>query len=160
MKSLALALCAAAGLSACGSDDISAAGDYALTITNRANGCGLPSWTVDATSNVMVTLTQDDANVTAIVTGAAGFALDLGFGSHSYSGKVRGGDLDLRLFGTRSNTMGNCTYTLNSEIRALLTGDMLAGEIDYTSATNGNPDCGGIENCISRQDLGGTRAAP
>jgi len=39
----------------------------------------------------------------------------------------------------------------------VLSGDTLDGQIDYTSATNGNPDCAGIESCDSFQELTGTR---
>ncbi|HMG24915.1 MAG TPA: hypothetical protein VK607_26445 [Kofleriaceae bacterium] len=148
---------AAAALSACGSDDVVAAGDYAVTVTNRDNGCNLPSWTFGASTAATVTLTQSQNDVTAVVTGLAAIALDLGLGGHSYTGKIHGDSLDLRLFGTRSATSGNCTYTLNSEIRAVLSGDTLDGQIDYTSATNGNPDCAGIESCDSFQELTGTR---
>jgi hypothetical protein len=155
MKFLVLAICVAA----CGSDDVSAAGDYTVTVTDRDNGCNLPSWTAGMMTNATVTITQSaNDDVTALVTGVAGLALDFGLGSHSFTGKIRGSSLDLKLFGTRSNSMGNCTYTLNAAIRAVVTGDMMAGQIDYTSATNGNPDCSGIENCDSFQDLTGTRA--
>lgn len=153
---LPLWLCVAA----CGSDDVSAAGDYTLTVTDGANGCNLPNWTTGATSTATVTLTQSDNNVTAVVGGVAGLALDLGLGGHSFTGKISGGDLDLHLFGTRSNTSGNCTYTVNAEIRAVVSGNMLTGQIDYKSATNGNPDCSAIDHCDSFQELSGPRASP
>ncbi len=47
--------------------------------------------------------------------------------------------------------------TFNSEIRAVIDGDILTGQINYTSATNGNPDCAGITGCRSFQDFNGTR---
>jgi len=153
---LSLWLCAAA----CGSDDVSAAGDYAVTVTDGNNGCSLPNWTAGATSTATVTLTQSQSNVTAVVSGVAGLVLDIGLGGHSFTGKITGGDLDLHLFGTRSNTAGNCTYTLNAAIRAVVSGNTLTGQIDYTTATNGNPDCSTIAACDSFQDLGGTRTSP
>lgn len=153
---LPLWLCVAA----CGSDDVNAAGDYTVTVTDGDNGCNLPSWTTGATSTATVTLTQSQNNVTAVVTGVAGVVLDLGLGGHSFTGKITGSDLDLHLFGTRSNTTGNCTYTLNAGIRAVVSGNMFTGQIDYKSATNGNPDCSSITNCDSFQDLSGTRASP
>ena len=147
-------------VAACSSNDVNAAGDYTVTVTNGNNGCNLPSWTSGATSSATVTLTQNQNNVTAVVTGVAGLALDLGLGGHSFTGKIDGSDLDLHLFGTRSNTAGNCTYTLNAGIRAVVSGNMFTGQIDYKSATNGNPDCAGIAGCDSFQDLAGTRAKP
>jgi hypothetical protein len=153
---LPLWLCVAA----CGSDDVSAAGDYTVTVTSGLNGCNLPNWTAGATSTATVTLTQSQNDVTAVVGGVAGIVLNLGLGGNSFTGKISGSDLDLHLFGTRSNTTGNCTYTINATIRAVVSGNMLTGQIDYKSATNGNPDCSAIANCDSFQDLDGTRASP
>ncbi|HEY6175233.1 MAG TPA: hypothetical protein VIX73_12340 [Kofleriaceae bacterium] len=152
----ALSLC----VTACGSGDLDAAGDYTVTVTDGQNGCNLPSWTPGAMSNATVTLTQSGNNVTAVVTGLGGAVLDIGLGSHSFTGKINGSTLALDLFGTRSNNSGNCTYTINAKIHAVLDGDALSGQIDYTSATNGNPDCGGIAGCDSFQDIAGTRAKP
>jgi len=156
MRFLVLWICVAA----CASDDANAAGDYAITLTDRDNGCNLGNWTSGATSAAPVTLTQSGNNVTAVVNGLAGLALDLAVGGHSYAGKVNGTTLELNLFGTRSNTAGNCTYTLNARIHAVLDGMNLTGQVDYTSATNGNPDCAGIASCDSFQDLSGSRAPP
>lgn len=142
----------------CSSGDANAAGDYTVTLTDGDNGCNLPNFTNGATSTATVTLTQGGNDVTAVVTGVAGLALDIGLGGHSFTGKINGSDLDLHLFGTRSNTSGNCTYTLNATIRATVSGANLGGQIDYTSATNGNPDCSTIDKCDSFQDLSGTRA--
>jgi hypothetical protein len=155
MRLLALLVCVAA----C-SDDSNAAGDYTVTVTDRANGCNLGNWTAGAMTTATVTLTQGGNNVTAVVTGLGALALDVGLGGHSFTGKINGSTLDLDLFGTRSNSSGNCTYTLNAKIRAVLDGDKLTGQIDYTSATNGNPDCGGIQGCDSFQDIAGARAMP
>ena len=156
MKYLALLLLAVAG---CGSDDANAAGDYDVVVTNGDNGCNVPNWTVGASASATVTLTQNGNDVTASVTGLAGLALDLALGGHTYSGQIQSSTLDLELFGTRSDTLGNCTYTINSEIHAVLDGDVLAGQIDYLPATNGNPDCSGIMNCRSFQEFTGTRSA-
>jgi hypothetical protein len=153
---VALWLCVAA----CGSDDLDAAGDYTITLTNGLNGCNLASWTAGAMNDATVTVAQSDNNVTAVVTGLGAIALEVAVGGHSFTGKINGATLELELFGTRSNTSGNCLYTLNATIHAVLKGDTLTGQIDYTSATNGNPDCTGIAGCDSFQDLAGTRAKP
>ena len=151
---LSLWLC----IAACGSSEAaSVAGNYAVILTNGNNGCNLPSSPGGATSTVTVTLTQSHSDVTAVVGGGAGILLDIGLGGHSFTGKITGGDLDLHLFGTRSMTTGNCTYTLNAAIRAVVDGNTLNGQIDYTSATNGNPDCSTIDSCDSFQEISGTR---
>ena len=153
---VAALLCAAA----CSSDNGNAAGDYTVTLTNRDNGCNIAGWTVGNTSTATVTLTQANNNVTAAVTGLGAVALELVVGGHTYTGKISGDSLDLSLFGSRTNMMGNCTYTFNSEIHAVLDGDVLTGQIDYLSATNNNPDCAPVKDCRSFQDFNGTRPPP
>src|SRR5262245_44786746 len=127
MRYLALLLCVAA----CGTDDVNVAGDYSITITNRDNGCNFMNWTVGAVSNAQVIVTQDQNNVTASVTGVAAIVLEAVVGGHVFNGKVSGDALDLNLFGSRSNTNGNCTYTYNAEIRASSSGNTLSGQINY-----------------------------
>ena len=156
MRLLVLVVCVAA----CSGDNGNAAGDYMVSVTNRDNGCGIASWMVGTSNSATVTLTQSDNNVTASVTGLGAVALELLVGGHTYTGEINGDTLDLHLFGTRSNMMGNCTYTFNSEIHAALSGDVLTGQIDYLSATNNNPDCASINNCRSSQDFNGTRPPP
>ncbi len=154
MRHLVLAICVAA----CGGDDDGdASGDYMISVTNRANGCEFGNWTVDASSNGTVTVTQNNTDVTAAVTGLGAIALEAAIGGHVFTGKISGTTLDLNLLGTRSNNTGNCTYTFNAEIHAVLDGDVLTGQIDYSAATNGNPDCTGISDCRSFQDFNGTR---
>src|SRR5262245_62020742 len=103
MRHLVVVLCAAA----CSSETGNAAGDYMVTLTNRDNGCNFGNWTSGATANATVTLTQNDHDVTAAVTGLGAVALELAVGGHVYTGKISGDTLDLNLFGTRSNTTGN-----------------------------------------------------
>jgi len=153
MRYLVLAAC----LAACGTDDADVAGDYATQITNRDNGCNFPSWTAGDSTSAQVTITQSGNNVTASVAGLSALALEAALGGHVYTGRVSGGSLDLNLFGTRSNTTGNCTYTLNSEIHAAISDNVITGQIDYTSATNGSLDCAAIDRCRSFQDFNGTR---
>jgi hypothetical protein len=154
MRSVALVIV----LAACSSDPKNAAGDYSVMVTNHDNGCNFMSWTPDDTSDATLTLTQSSNHVTANVTDLSAVILDLALGGHAYAGEINDGDLDLNLFGVRSNTTGNCTYTFNSEIRAVLDGDALSGRIDYVSATNNNPDCVGIMDCRSFQSFDGSRS--
>lgn len=153
MRPLVLALAVAA----CGTSDVDVAGDYAISIVNRDNGCNFANWTVGGTSMATVTLSQSGASVTASVTGLGAVALDLALGGHAYSGRVDGDAVSVSLFGTRSTTMGNCTYTYTSRIVATSSGDILTGTIDYKPATNGNPDCAAISACRSVQEFNGNR---
>ena len=166
MRRLSLALiapalaaaAAAAGLAGCSSSPANVAGSYSVNVTNRDNGCSLQNWTVGAmSSNIPVIITQDGADVTASVTGLTGTYLDVALGSHDFTGTVDGDQLDLTLYGTRSQTMGNCTYTYNAVLSATLDVDTLTGQIQYQAKTNGNPDCGALEGCASVQDFNGAR---
>jgi hypothetical protein len=155
MKSLILF----AILGGCGSSSpVNVAGDYSISGTDRANGCNIGSWTEGNTfTGVQVTITQSGAKATATVGGAGGLGLGLLLGTNAFSGNVDGDHIHLEALGTRSNTSGNCTYTYNADIDAVLTGDALQGTIVYTAATNGNPDCSTLAGCMSTQDINGTR---
>lgn len=145
-------LCAACG----GTTDV--AGEYSISLTNRDNGCAFTDWEVGKTSTgIPVSITQDGSAVTAVVGGLAATFLDLWLGAHTYQGGLSGSAIELRLYGSRSRSQGNCAYTINSTIEAEIDGDVLTGSISYTAATNQNPDCAALEGCVSRQDFNGTR---
>jgi hypothetical protein len=159
MRRLVPALALSASLlAACATDPANVAGTFSVNLTNRDNGCNLANWTVGATaSGIPVTITQSGAMASADVGGGARVVLDLFLAGHVYSGTVDATKLSLDILGTRSATMGNCTYTYNSELRATLTGDALAGTITYKAATNGNPDCATLTGCVSTEDFNGAR---
>jgi len=154
MRALVLLLLAAA---ACTTDDAVAAGDYTMTVTNRENACNFGNWTVGAAASATATLTQNSDDVTASVTGLGALLLEASVGGHVFTGKIDGGSMTLTLIGTRSNTMGGCTYTVNAEIDARLRGDILVGALNYRTATDGSAACDAISTCLSSQDLTGTR---
>jgi len=144
--------------SACGSDPVDAAGDFSISVTNRENGCSFANWTEgDSATNIGLTITQDGSDVTGTVTGATGGFLDLVLGDHVFRGSADDSGVSMTIFGTRSATQGNCTYTVNATADADLAGDVLTGNILYQAATNGNPDCADLEGCTSRQEFNGTR---
>jgi hypothetical protein len=151
-------LCLVVLAGGCGSDPANVEGQYTIDVTNRDNGCNLANWTVgNSAMNIGVTINQQGANATADVTGGTAVYLDLVLGSHTFSGTVDGADLDLVLAGTRAQTTGNCTYTYDATILATLTGDALAGRINYTPASNGHSDCASIDGCVTYQDFNGIR---
>ncbi|MEO8698640.1 MAG: hypothetical protein ABI867_01320 [Kofleriaceae bacterium] len=158
MKHLSLVM---ALVAACSGSDADVEGDYTIALTNRDNGCMFANWTVgDQTTGVPVVIGQDGSNVTATVNGGAGLVLDVALGARTYTGDIDGDDLVLELFGTRGQQMGNCSFTYNSTIDATLDDDSLTGRIEYRAATNGNPDCSALEDCLSFQDFNGTRPPP
>ena len=143
---------------ACDDDPVAVAGDYTLSLTKRDNGCDFDNWNEgDTTSNVGMIITQDGKNITGTVEGLWGAFLNTWLGSKVYTGTVGGSDLTMTIIGTHSATSGNCTYTFNSSVDATLDGDLLEGWVEYTAATNDNPDCSTIEGCVSRHQFNGTR---
>ncbi len=144
---------------ACGSDDpADFAGNYSIALTARDNGCNFANWEEGNTAqNIPVTITQDGANASATVEGAAGAFLDVVLGSRVYQGGIDGNSAALDLIGTRSASEGNCAYTVNSTIDATLDGDVLTGTISYRAQTNNGTDCGELTGCRSFQEFNGTR---
>ncbi len=135
-----------------------AAGSYTVTITNGANQCAFGGFTEGAVATgVPLAVTQEDAAVTATVQGAAGAFLDLALGSREFAGEIDGSALALTLFGTTPFMLGACTYTINGEVSAALDGDLIEGSIEYRPSTNGSPDCGVLETCVTAQQFNGTR---
>lgn len=146
-----------AWVAACGGD-ANVEGDYSISITNRDNGCMFGNWNVgDTAAGIPVVIDQTESQVTATVEGLAGVSLGINFGSNVYEGDVDGDDIFLELFGSRAQSQGNCAFTYNSVIDASINGDVLNGRIEYRTATNGNPDCAELQNCVSFQDFNGTR---
>ena len=144
---------------ACTGDPADVTGLYTTAITNRENGCNFNDWQEgDTTTGIQITVTQSGASAEALVGGAAGVWMNVSLGSNEYAGTVSGDQVYLTLHGTKSATVGNCTWTINSTLTATLTGDVLAGDIRYSPATNGSPDCASIEGCVSRQEFNGVRA--
>jgi hypothetical protein len=135
-----------------------AAGSYSVTITNGANQCAFAGFTEGAVATgVPLAVTQEDTAVTATVEGAAGAFLDLALGSREFEGAIDGSALALTLFGTTPFMVGACTYTINGEASATLDGDLIEGSIEYRPSTNGSPDCGVLETCVTAQQFNGTR---
>lgn len=141
----------------CG-EDANVAGNYTIAVTNGDNGCELENWMEGNTaSGITATITQSGEDVTATLDGLVGAYFNAVFGSASFTGKVSGDDLALKIIGTRSATEGNCTYTYNAILNGSVDGDTLTGTIDYEAATNDQPDCAALEGCQSTQDFNGTR---
>jgi hypothetical protein len=141
-----------------GGEPVDVAGNYMVTITNGANQCAFAGFTEGTVATgVPLTVTQEEAAVTAAVEGAAGAFLDLVLGSRQFDGELDGSALSLTLFGTAPFMVGACTYTVNGEVSATVDGDLIEGTIDYRPSTNGSPDCGVLETCVTSQQFNGTR---
>lgn len=145
-------------LAGCGDDPVNADGQYTINVTNRDNGCNFQNWTVgDSSTNIGVAVNSEGTSANADVMGATRAVLDFLLGSHVFNGTVDGNDLDLKILGTKSFNMGNCTLTIDSELLATLNGDVLTGRINYHYHGNGNTDCAPYDGCTSYQDMNGTR---
>jgi len=157
MKSLLLITAILAG---CGSDDpVDAEGTWTVSTVNREDDCNI-GWNVGQTSqNVEVSITQSNGgeSVNVDINGIGGGVVDLFLGGNDiFTGHVSGAHLTATREGTRSNNMGNCTYTYNATIEAHISGDTMMGSISYRPATNGNSDCAAVE-CVNVQDFSGNR---
>jgi hypothetical protein len=146
----------------CSSSPANVAGTYTVAGTDEANGCMIGgNWTQNATfTGVLVTITQNGADATAMVTGAGSLGLDALLGTSTFTGSVDGDVLDVTATGTVAQHSGNCTYTFNVTIRGTLSGNSLGGSIDYTAATNNDSDCSTIQGCTSTQNFNGSRPPP
>jgi hypothetical protein len=70
-------------------------------------------------------------------------------GGHVFTGDVDGSSFEVRVIGTRPQTMGNCTYTFDGE----LAGNSVSGRLNFTTATNNNSDCAVLKACVSFLEL-------
>jgi hypothetical protein len=145
----------------CGDDDDDApadvAGDYSINVTNRENGCEFENWQEgESTTAIPLAVTQQDSDVEGVIGGAVGVYMNVVLGSNTFSGSASGNSVTLTLIG-RAMMEGNCAYTLNATLHGVLQDDVLTGTIEYTRATNDNPDCAPLEGCVSRQEFNGAR---
>jgi hypothetical protein len=156
-------LAGACGGSSFSSQTANVAGDYTVELTTGDNGCMFTSWTAGSTATaVPVTLTQQGANTTATVGGAAAIVLDLLFGTalgtSQFHGSVTGGSFSLADYGTTHATDGDCSYTLKATLTGSISGNSISGQITYSETTNGSPACGYHATCTSVQAFDGVRA--
>ncbi len=135
------------------------AGNYMIAVTNGANGCGYMNWMENAVSTgVPLTVVQAGAAVTAEITGITGGLVMLATGSRTFTGTVdAAGAFSMVLIGTRAEMQNACTYTRKVFATGSVVGDTIQGTLDYTTATNGSPDCGSLENCHTIQRFSGSR---
>jgi hypothetical protein len=141
-----------------GGEPVDVAGAYTVTVTNGANECGFAGFTEGAVATgVPLTVAQEATAVTADVEGPVGTFLDLALGSRTFEGDIAGSELALTLFGTNPFMLAACTYTVNGEVSATIDGDLIEGSAQYRASTNGSPDCGVLETCVTTQQFNGTR---
>lgn len=144
--------------SACNDDPADFRGDYTIALTNGDNGCGFANWTEgDTATGVQFTITQEGSAITGIIGGGTGWWATVVLGDDTFTGTVDGDSTTMTLYGTNSAQQSGCTYTVNATMNGDLDGDYLSGTIDYRASTNGSPDCGTLENCLTRQMFNGTR---
>ena len=155
-----LALGACLVPAACGSGDVDPTGDYQITIVNRENGCHFEGWTEGTTTPYVVLgirKSLESPALTGEIQGLAGAWVSLVLGTMQMTGEVDGDEVTLTLHGTRQLVQNGCSYNVIGTMHGPLEGDFLSGDIDYTTATNGSPDCGDLQTCSSRQEFNGTR---
>jgi hypothetical protein len=146
-------------LAACGGSPADVAGSYTVAVTNGANGCNAPNWTVgNMTAGIPVTIAQDGSNATATIEGLTGTFVMAALGSRVFAGDVGGHSLDLELIGTAPQTSGSsCEFTYNAILDGEIDGDVITGTITYTAVSDDLPDCEAQVGCESVQSFNGTR---
>ncbi len=143
----------------CNNEPMDLQGVYTIALTNRENGCNFNDWQVnDTTTGVQLTVSQSGESASGFVGGTAGAWLTIVLGSQEFSGAVDGSDVRMTLHGSIPTTVAGCTWTIDAILTGTLTGDTLAGDIQYTPSTNNHDNCAAIEGCVSRQQFNGVRA--
>jgi hypothetical protein len=134
------------------------AGDYSVDVTDANNGCNLQGWTQGSSAtDIPLQISQSGSSAQAQVTGLTGTYLETVIGTNDFSGSVAGETATLTAAGTRSFTVGGCTFTVNMTAALTFSGDTVQGTNTYAANTNHSPDCGAIETCTSVQNLSGSR---
>ena len=139
------------------------AGSYAGTVVDGDNACQLQGWTAGNSSAFQATITQDgpDAQLQVPSNTLVGLALVLYLGTNTFSGKVTGNDFTAAYLGTKQQTQGACSYTVNTKLDVTIDDkNNIAGTLTYTPVTNGDPSCGALNTCSNVQNVTGSRTGP
>jgi hypothetical protein len=143
---------AAAGCGGGSDAPANVAGVYQIVATLGANGCELPSWTVDQTipNGIEMTITQDTVDpskITGRLSGLSVFLLVLALGNDTFVGTIDGTKVDMTLAG-RQVVDGACVYSPSATARATANQDSLVmGSISMTYSTNNVAQCGIRNGC-------------
>jgi hypothetical protein len=148
----------AIAMAGCSSDPADVAGNYELQVTNGVDGCELGLEPGANPDNISLEVTQNGESANGDINGLiADVFLTRWLGSSLFTGSVDGDHATLTRQGNISSSRDGCSYFVNAVIEADLEGDLLTGEIHYSTATNGSPDCGTLQGCETVQAFNGTR---
>ncbi len=134
-------------------------GEYTVALTNRKNTCASMSegWVEGAMSTgIPFVITQDGVELQAETMGVAAIGFVLLTGTNLFEGEIHGSHFVLVNYGTKTNTVGNCTYTINATVEGDVHGDSIAGTLIYAPAISNNPDCAEYD-CAVNHDFSGSR---
>lgn len=121
-------------------------GTYTVQLTYGENGCEFDNWVEgDELSGVVLDIIQDENEISGTVEGITGGVLGLIHGSNIYEGALTGNQFEMTIFGSYSQTEGNCSYTLNNHATGSFDGDFVEGTLEFVTQTNDNPDCDAVE---------------
>lgn len=132
-------------------------GNYLVALTNRASSCDFKDWVEGKeAAGIGFNITQDGAVLQATVDGVTAIWLGLALGSAQFEGSAEQSSIALVNYGSRAQTVGNCTFTYDATVDGQLDGDAISGTITYAPHTNGASGCAGVE-CRALQDFSGSR---
>jgi hypothetical protein len=166
MRTLArlLSLALAAAPLGCGGDGdqppLDPSGMYSINLRNDMNGCALENWQEGAVSMVPLTITRSTTDPTAItgkLGGVAGVVAVLVIGTDTFTGTIKGANVQLESLGSRRMMMGACESTGVIRLQGMLAGDALTGLVSYSFNTNKDASCGVKNTCATLQSFNGTR---
>jgi hypothetical protein len=149
-----MAILPALSIACGGTSDLS--GDYTVALTNGPNACVFEGWTEGRElTGVVFTVTQNEAEVTGQVGGAAGLYLGVLAGTNTFAGTISGADFEMRLVGVRSQTEDQCRYTVDVVATGAIENDAISGKLTYVPKTSGT-GCR-FQDCQNTQAFAGAR---
>ena len=133
------------------------AGEYVVSLTNRASDCTTVDWIEgQMTTGVKFTIRQDGSTVTAEAGGDAAVYFVLLTGSNKFAGSVHGNAFTLIDHGPAVAQSGDCMYTLDAIVAGTLEGDTITGTLTYSPVIGDDPVCAQYA-CTAVQDYTGVR---
>ena len=132
-------------------------GNYQIALTNRTSSCDFKDWVEGKeAAGIGLLIAQDGEALHATVDGITAVWLGLALGSAEFEGTAERSAIQLTNYGSRAQTVDNCTFTYDATVNGELEGDAISGTITYAPHTNGASACGNLE-CQALQDFSGSR---
>jgi hypothetical protein len=137
------------------------AGDYTVDLVNNENTCpDVPdSWKEGGTTEgVLFSIEQKGVELTAETMGTAALAFIVRTGSNAFAGEIHDSHFVMTDHGTKEDSYGDCTYTLDVIVEGDSDGDMITGTVTYKPVIDQSAVCADYD-CAAVQAFSGSRAS-